>query len=492
MSYSSIPSSVEMRSRIFWDSSLSFGQGGLRAQTAQKAYASTNNPRMAARTKADLTIYSIFGATLDNAGMGVGKAYEDMLKDALPQVEHSKKIRAADYYDYYPVSIYIIPEEGDSKTVKSLSLEEENLDLIPEEKRSADVAELAKIVDYFRVPVLEDQYLLISGNKDKNGNINKMSFGADPDESGDNYYLQSNSIEAQDGFYFYFYGYSEKNKLMDFSHVPGGYGLYFLPFSENADGARGFDADGLKTVLPLDPDNYIYYLCADADGHLIMVTCEDGGLYAAVIETENYTQTQKIRLADYEKDSEGIILDFCSGDDYLYVCRMENVHDAAADAVQQKDAGFHFILLAENAQGEYELAIDNILSTSELPEGMDANSNILPWNEWSSSKQLAWNGEKLAVASTSRLENAIMDVEYDWVYDIRNYYYDQGCGFDLAIIGTDGLEYLGVCSSTLDQANLYAVPKKADGSPSMKTNTFRTYNYNVRPHGETPVQLSWR
>ena len=106
---------------------------------------------------------------------------------------------------------------------------------------------------------------------------------------------------------------------MYFSHVPGGYGLYFLPFSEEADGSHGIDGDGLRTVLPLDPDKYIYNLSIDADGHLLLVTREDGALYASVIETENYTQTQKIRLADYIDDSENVLVDFCSGDDYLYL-----------------------------------------------------------------------------------------------------------------------------------------------------------------------------
>ena len=56
------------------------------------------------------------------------------------------------------------------------------------------------------------------------------------------------------------------------------------------------------------------------------------------------------------------------------------------------------------------------------------------------------------------------------------------------MLGKDGLEYLGVCSSTLDQANLYAVPKNS----GIKDQNFRFYNYNVRPIGNDPVGIRWR
>lgn len=474
------------KQRIFWDSTLRFDSGILSSDTSMESYTKGNNPRMYTATVPELSIYTVIGGNLD-AASGLGRAYDDMLRDALPDVEHSMRVRVADYYDYYPVSIYIAPEAGDGRTVRGTPyvVDEDSLSLVKPADRRAAWIEMAKIIDYFRIPVLDDQYVVISGTKNKDGKIYRAGNYGDPDESGDNYYLQSISIAADDGFYFYFYAYSEKNRLMDFSHVPGGYGLYFLPFSEEADGSRGIDGDGLRTVLPLDPDKYIYNLSIDADGHLLLVTREDGALYASVIETENYTQTQKVRLADCIDDSENYLIDICSGGDYLYTCVMENIRTDGPAAPQ--DSRFRFVLLAENG-GEYEKAIDYVLNASDLPEGIDRDSGFLPWNQWGNSKELAWNGQKLAIASESRLDKPLADTGYDWVYDIRNFSYDRGCGIELAVLGKDGLEYLGVCSSTLDQANLYAVPKNS----GIKDQNFRFYNYNVRPIGNDPVGIRWR
>jgi|GEM_PF-5729011 len=491
------------RERLYWDSTLEFGSAAgatpLRTETALARYSGADNERQLYSPQADLALYTVYngGDITSEHPTGLDKAYQELLQDALPDVEHSKRIRLADYYEYCPVSVYIQWDESvkdsSGRQQQSITLDRETVPFLDGSNMTENQREAQKIFDFFRIPVPDDQYMLISGMKNKQGQLTRQSANLDPSEDGDDYYIQTTSVAADNGFYFYLNSRSGQGKLMDFSQVPGGYGIYFLPVNTSADGTKTIDGDGLKMVWALDPEIYIDAFMADADGNLLIVSKRDGEYVADVIETAGYTKTQEISLGTVPGDDTFFFADWAGGDDYLYFCinrgdKGSYVQDDGSQELQTCE----FIVLSQNADGRYEKAIDYTLQLSDLPKELQGDTDLLPWYNYADSKLLAWNGEKLAIARPSRIKEAQTAVRSDWVGHSIYYLNRDGCGIDLVILSADGIEYFGKYTSTLDQANIYMQTSGEDGNLSIGYgNELSLYHYDTHPQGSEPLKIWW-
>ena len=226
---------------------------------------------------------------LDDDDYGVS-GYIEMVKDvmarATPNEDYTEKLYLRDYMEYLPVRA-----DYDYEHV-FVEYEKEN-----------ELAEL--FADYFKIPV-KDYTAEISVYVDSDGNL--MSYGVySPDIYG-----SYSSVLVGDKTYFTL-GWRENNAMgetMDYSHVPGGYGIYCadVRFTQLENSTyREIDAKNskLSTVYPLEDNQEVVTLTRSYDGeNLLMFTYEDGESYMTVISLNTFETLQRIRLFDSFKDDE--------------------------------------------------------------------------------------------------------------------------------------------------------------------------------------------
>jgi len=322
---------------------------------------------------------------------GIAKAYWELWMETPNGGEGVKLIHLKDYYDYYPI--------GGSVEVAGVEVSFDTWALEHEESFPMAKAAHKAINEYFCIPVLENDTEYISLRKDDVGNINGRGSGSG---NSDNFYLWSDALILPDAVYFTINNRSSEGKLVDTSLIPGGYGIYRLPYTmENGEGKIQFDE--LSTVKSLDEEFDVGFMFRDEPMEkiiLIGVIREETRML--VIDAESMETLQDILISD---ECDGC-WQYYDGGDFIVM----GLGDGSLALVERQENGEYLLrfVIEDEAHGELYYRYD--------------------------AKAWAWNGEKLAVSGYKDLDD--MDERY-----VADFYY--------AVYDKTGLLCFTDCDSSL-------------------------------------------
>lgn len=326
---------------------------------------------------------------------GLERAYKELSDAVGPGEERTKEIVLSDYVDRYPVSVEL--DFPDLRGYSFWPFTEGD----PEPGTEYDAA--ARLEEYFRIPVLEGERREISIEKYSDGTVG----GAGISSVGDCFGMWTYSALTDDACYFTFDTHSSEGRVVDTSEIPGGYGIYRLPYEEDRHDESGqkvcsVDVDGLEMVCPLDPEVELNGLTVnEKKDRLILRAVEDGEDVLTVIDLETFAVRQKLPLGEslYRLYDEG---------DFLVAWTGENL-----------------TVFSCTDGGDYALEF----TCAAAPEGESLYDRYPAWD---------FDGEKLVLADVLEREVKSMG----WT--------QESCGFFVQVYDKTGLLYRGEYRSSLD------------------------------------------
>lgn len=401
----------------------------------------------------------IRGDNLANAEVeklfGVNRAMKELFDQTEPGQENSAIIDLADYLDFYEYEVFIdLPGDIFLGHVSKYDIEET---LATYQGNGQHVAELEEelhiietISEFFKIPVIENHLYEIAVSKDMDGNLYGWSYGSanGGGSSGniamgstlsesDAFSLWAISVYTEDMCYFTFYPYTDKGKLIDTSYIPGGFGIYQLPFDKES---KNIDVDNLKLVYSLDTKEVLNLHYDEQRNTILLLGHNDAGsgYKMTVFDADTMEVKQEIVYSEIAYGS-GIYI----GDDFIIL-------DAADDVV----------VLSVDESGLYQKEI-----TCDIKHLIDETSvDYLDF----SYMDFDWNGEKLIFAGP--------------LNDSTSHRYYQSCGFYLAAYDKTGLVYYGEYKSSLDAEGPYS---------NQHYDSYYSYNFVCRPTDNKPIIVEW-
>lgn len=326
---------------------------------------------------------------------GISKVYKQLYDTLDYDEEGSATVKLADHYDYYPLDIHvnlpILYWNADSNSVDSGSYGFSSSS-VGNSRETYD-----KICEFFKIPVLEEEYVDINVKKHRNG----MGFGHSfSDKSADYYSMSSCSTYTDKVCFIYISNRTENGNVMDFSNIPGGYGIYAIPYN-----GETLNADGLSMVYALDEKTVVQYMMLSNDeSKLLMMVYEKDGTYLEVVDTQTMTQLQKLKIY---------------GEFYHTVFPKDGF---IAIEFQSKIA-----VIEEFTDGRYELKF--------VADKFDPAHTDREYFHLKTGAAMDFDGERLVIVDNISSDGS------GW--------YDK-CGFFIAIYAKDGLNYYGEYESSLD------------------------------------------
>lgn len=338
---------------LFWETDCRF-QGGKETPEAESRF-SFSDFRDPYENRYDPDPYSFSLQTLyydawrdealDGEQPGLVAAVQDLAKDTPVGQTRNHTIRIADYYDVYPLRLNaVLPAGSDGK--KTLSGRSRVFSdqtaywawqaaLTPGGKQEI----MQALQDYFTIPVLQEEYIKIDVCKTANSTVGvkRVTQSTTLKEHQDLYTANCRCIDAGDAFFFTLSGHSATGKPMDFSRVPGGYGIYRLPYSAEA----GLSVNELSTVCSLDPSIDILDFTLSPDGKSVLLYAKetDDIVTLTVLDAETCAVLQKIDFSRVDTA------------DYPFFCAY---HGDSYEAVILNRSDL--TLLDKGSDGEYQIA----------------------------------------------------------------------------------------------------------------------------------------
>lgn len=407
---------------LFWDTRLSMGEKPETA-TAFKFYPQrqeeTYEPRYGG---VYFELYTDFNGSSTGAiddseenlyGMDV--VYRAVTGRTGAGQEHSEIIRLGDYFEFYPLNVTLdLPVSWQDPNGRY-----QELGRRPWGNRDEYFDALSA---FFRIPVEADHKIEVHVRKNAAGQVNGWGMGS----MGGGVSLWTQSALTDMGCYFTFNNRADDGGLVDTSHIPGGYGIYFLPYKTEGEHWVA-DPDGLSMVYPLNPQGEVLKLYADAgQKRLLLLTREDGDCVLTVIEIDTMETLQRLTVLED------------IGDQWFTNIYFEN------DLLVPILGDNRFAVVWSQGGGDFEI---QFLAEYVNP---DEDTHYLKYDA-----VMAWDGRRLALATET--------AEPDFM--------QSGCGFYLALYDKTGLTYAAFFDSSLDAA------------------TALDYQYRCRPLDNRPLKL---
>lgn len=350
--------------------------------------------------------YSSSGGDGPHKGTGLNKAYEELIKNAEAYVETKKTILLSDYIDYYPITVDLhFPD----KIFFDSSLSSYTNNEIEEEI-------IAGIQDFFKIPVLKDHKLVIGVQVDENGNVHSTgSYGNDGEETFEDFSFYAESVITDDACFIKFSNRTCFGNIADTSEIPGGYGIYRLPYQSDEKGIT-FDVKNIENVFPVDENEEVQQLKLSTDKKdLYMISQNGNRTYLTVIDAKNYKEKSKIILSERkgQVSSFGYI-----GDDFMVINHYHENYDDSFSVYLPDGKGSFTEEFTSETFIEYKNSNTSDDSFTLYAGGTaHMNSNI----------DVKWDGENLYVTNTTENHNNPTRQE----------------GFSLSIYNKNGLQFCG-------------------------------------------------
>lgn len=350
---------------------------------------------------------------------------------------HSERVLLKNYCDWCPVQVYTFGGR---------------MEYISESDRQA-------MADYFRLPVPENQELLVTTGKSSSGEINQVEVMA-MDDSG----AETICTVAEKGIYLMIQGDAFNHVSAEESQAGAlpGPGIYYVPFKsamEKESGNGDYSGES-EVILPgdeTDSGEMIYgldtarirrcyasdqkkmslinpHLSTDGDQFLFYgESLEDGSLTMIVIDTDTLEIVQELRLA--EKSGAGIFLDKVrSFPDYQVVFYGETS--------EEEYCKWAVMLLTKDARGKYEKQIEADFTECALELSRAGLSEDTSPEEDIFEEELN-DGENIWLKLQNRLANDTTAIDYDGK---RMVLAGNGWGsgdISFAVCDRSGVRYLG-------------------------------------------------
>jgi len=378
---------------------------------------------------------------------GIRKALDELLSETEPGTTKKQTIRLADYYVYYPIMVHI--ELPGLLYTHYPPADSSRIDIYSSRENYA----VKTMQDFFRIPVLDNHYMDIEASKVSGGNSAQTS-GIGRSERGDSFSMNTAGVTGEYACYFWFSNRTRNDNLVDTSLIPGGYGIYKLPYGyvdymkHVAESGETYEytgpdvfVDELSVFYPVDVETRILHLGVNQKKtRLLLHTAEDDKYIVTIIDIKNGEALQRLVVSDYDYSEDWYEVD--DGDGFTFI-RLGNKR---------------ICVVSEGPGENYEISINSELA------GVELEDDYLPWNWYN--RCMAFDGERLAISGSSFLT----------FIDDKNMR-GSNCGFFVAIYTADGLQYYGIYESSLDRANYHTANIRL--------------TYNIRPVDYDPVRVSW-
>ena len=322
-------------------------------------------------------------------------AYDALYDKTAPGKEGKLTVLVQDYYEYYPISGQIHLPGCSIELTDAVA--PEYVGISP----YATAEQWNDFQSFFRIPVLPDEKLELTLGRDESGRV--WHYGRNGVDGGDGFGLYTYSAITADSCYFTFDCHTFSGKLVDTSLIPGGYGLYRLPYTTNDDGTTEPQTGALEMVCPLDPDAELCGMRLDPTGtRLLLFTVKNDAYILTVIDLRSMQQLQQLPICELGENS--VIQNYDGGDFFTVLC-----------------GNGSFTLLQAQLDGSYTPALSGQLPLEALGSGLYQSFDM------------DYDGTRLAVVSLLN----------DDTYAYRIY------GFSLCICDADGLRFWGEYRSSL-------------------------------------------
>ena len=267
---------------------------------------------------------------------------------------------------------------------------------------------------YFRIPIVEDDRLTVIIEKDAKGMITELSVNSWNGQA------EFSSIMTDTGMYFTL---GMPPEIYDYSQVPGGYGIYYLPMIE-VDGRLCVVPEEMKTVCTLEENCVPEELWDDEAGESLVYLTWEGEPNNSILNVVNMDTMEVVQQLGY-----GISPEWDSQEPGA-TTRISNVVLKNGCMV----VGFYdnrILLYEKTEQGIYEFQFS---SEIYVPEGEMAErmGSTLPFGFTTS--DVAYNGKYLTVAGFVPVKNSGLT----------------SCDVYLTLYGAEGVAYYGIYHNSLN------------------------------------------
>lgn len=295
----SVQTHATLGNQLFWDcATLLQGDAPSITQTEYRFF-NTKQAEETEQSYAGIELFSGLDSSSDFLDIpesqytGLDRAYRELYNSAVPGQESQKTITVANYYDYYPLAGYI-----------SLQGIHYDFGIWSQADPGYDASIQNKLEEFFRIPVLPNEELTISLEKDSAGTV--ISSGTSADE-GEQFSFYTQGVVTPQTVYFSFYNRTSQNNMVDTSLIPGGYGIYAMDYTAGTVQQRGnltqtlengsLHLDSLRLAYPIDPKEEFLDLCQWSDGKtLLLYTREDNTYYLTVISMDTMQRVQRLKI----------------------------------------------------------------------------------------------------------------------------------------------------------------------------------------------------
>ena len=230
-------------------------------------------------------------------------------------------------------------------------------------------------------------------------------------EGKDAFYFDAAVCETDEAAYFLFDAHTLNGNLVDTSLIPGGFGIYRMPF-ETKDGSSPIE--NLETIYPLDPEAHYLGISASSDGKKLFISYyydeEIGSGESGDGKVTIFSEV--IDLAAAKCDEKIKVIDSC----VYAVIRDDGDYQLFTDQ-QSQIRVYHY------SAGKYSLAFKI--------DGMDFERLGMGYLDDVNTTKVLYEEDRLAILNYEKM--------YDW---------DETHGDEDGFYGTYGSRYVG-CSSAI-------------------------------------------
>ena len=259
---------------------------------------------------------------------------------------------------------------------------------------------------------------------------------------GDRFWMNVESVITDDTCFFWFGNRTDKDRLVDTSRIPGGYGVYMLPYGPLAPDAEASAfyggntnevyTDQLTCFFPVDPETRIEHLGLTPDKtRLLLHTVENNIYYVTLIDCKTGDTLQKLAISDFEPE-----------DNYVNITETEDFV-----CIQQTQG--RICVLTQDADGLYQLVLRSDYSPDDLYSPVYATVRAMAFD----GKRLAIvNNDETVLANDDNRTKSYLAGTTEALITPDGTYVDN-CGFILTVFDETGLAYSGGYVSSLEGCN---------------------------------------
>lgn len=305
----SIQTHTNYGQHLFWDTTV-MPQGSATPETKTDYHFSNFMQQEEYQyTPRGIEIYSDVGSSGSyNLGVmnkaeltGLDIVYQELYDKAVPGQEEKKTVYVADYYTYYPLSGYV-----------DLEGLYQDFGIWNYMDPGYDTSTWDKFQVFFRIPVLSEERVTVSVEKDSSGSYS-TGLGT---EDGDSFNFYTQGIVTPTTCYFAFNNRTTKGNQIDTSLIPGGYGIYCLDYIAGEEKQQGdatqtiqngsLELDSLRLAYPMDPEEEFLQLSKWSDEKtLLLYTRMNNTYFLTTISLDTMQQVQRLTIQSTADSSYG-------------------------------------------------------------------------------------------------------------------------------------------------------------------------------------------